>query len=68
MSVYTQADLDALDRAVLNQSLEVSIGGRTRKYRSLEELLKAREHVRQQLTQTSGRTHVLTRFSKGIQT
>lgn len=68
MSAYTQADLDALDRAVLNQSLTVSIAGRSRTYRSLDELLKAREFVRQQLTQMTGRKKLLAEFSKGVQT
>lgn len=41
----TQTDLDALDVAIASAELEVRLEGRTVKYRSTDELLKARQHV-----------------------
>lgn len=41
----TQTDLDALDLAIASSELEVRLEGRTVKYRSTDELLKARAHV-----------------------
>lgn len=41
----TQTDLDALDRAIASSELEVEIEGRRVKYRSTEDLMRARAHV-----------------------
>lgn len=41
----TQTDLDALDSAIASSELEVQLEGRRVRYRSTEELLKARAHV-----------------------
>lgn len=41
----TQTDLDALDSAIATAELEVEIDGRRVKYRSMSELLSARQHV-----------------------
>lgn len=41
----TQADLDALDTAIAGAELEVEVDGRRTKYRSIDELKKARAHV-----------------------
>lgn len=41
----TQTDLDALDVAIASSELEVQLEGRRVKYRSTDELLKARAHV-----------------------
>ena len=41
----TQTDLDALDLAIASSELEVRLEGRSVKYRSTDELLKARAHV-----------------------
>lgn len=41
----TQTDLDALDVAIASSELEVRLEGRSVKYRSTDELLKARQHV-----------------------
>lgn len=46
---YTQADLDLLDVAIANSLLEFEVAGRRVKYRSMDELLAAREHVAQQI-------------------
>lgn len=53
---YTQADLDALDRAIAGSQLEVQYGDRRVRYRSMEELLSARQHVAQQIASATRRT------------
>lgn len=52
---YTQADLDALDRAIASSTLEVQLGERRVKYRSMAELLQARQHVASQIAAVTGR-------------
>jgi hypothetical protein len=41
----TQTDLDNIDTAIAASELEVEVDGRRVKYRSMNELLKARTHV-----------------------
>ena len=41
----TQTDLDNLDAAIAASELEVEIGGRRVRYRSISDLLTARRHV-----------------------
>jgi hypothetical protein len=41
----SQTDLDALDSAIASSELEVRLEGRSVRYRSTDELLKARAHV-----------------------
>lgn len=41
----TQTDLDAIDAAISRAELEVQLEGRRVRYRSMDELLKARQHV-----------------------
>lgn len=50
---YTQADLDALDRAITGSQLAVQLGDRRVQYRSMDELLAARQHVAQQIAAAS---------------
>lgn len=45
----TQADLDRLDTAIASNTLSVQFGERRVQYRSMEELMAARQHVAQQL-------------------
>lgn len=52
---YTQADLDRLDTAIASQSLEVQLGERRVRYRSMDELMAARLHVAQQLAAAAAR-------------
>lgn len=51
----TQADLDALDRAIASSTLEVQFADRRVKYRSMDELIKARGHVASQVSTAAGR-------------
>lgn len=49
MASYTAADLLALDRAIASAELEVELDGRRVRYRSMDELMRARAHVAGQL-------------------
>lgn len=44
-----QDDLDRLDRAIASQQLEVQFGDRRVRYRTMDELLAARQHVASQI-------------------
>ena len=50
---YTQADLDNIDAAIAGSELEVQIDGKSIKYRSMDDLMKARAHIDSQLTQAA---------------
>jgi hypothetical protein len=45
----SQVDLDRLDIAIASQTLEFEIAGRRVKYRSMDELMAAREYVARQI-------------------
>ena len=49
----SQADLDAIDRAITGGTLEVQMSDRRVRYRSMDELLAARKHVAAQLAAAS---------------
>lgn len=49
----TQNDLDTLDSAIATSELEVEIDGRRVKYRSIPELMAARQHVASVLNASS---------------
>ena len=59
----TQTDLDALDTAIASSELEVQLEGRRVKYRSTDELLKARQHVAQVLAVASGQQRATYRYN-----
>jgi hypothetical protein len=42
----TQADIDALDRAIIGAELEVEYQGRRVKFRSVQELIAAHAHAK----------------------
>lgn len=50
----TQTDLENLDLAIASAELEVRLEGRTVKYRSTDELLKARAYVAGVLSSGAG--------------
>ena len=55
----TQTDLDALDAAIAASELEVQVEGRRVRYRSIDELMKARSHVAEVVgsaSRTTGRS------------
>lgn len=46
---YTQSDLDRIDAAIASEELEVEVDGSRTRYRSMDELIKARTHVASQI-------------------
>jgi hypothetical protein len=62
---YTQADLDALDKAIAASELEVEVAGRRVKFDTFDGLKKRRDFVADQITaQTSrGRSAYQFRFT-----
>lgn len=70
MSEYTQADLDAINKAIKNGVTEVKYigpgGEKTVKYRSLDEMLRVRQIIREDLGLVGNGGRKLTSFSKGI--
>ena len=52
---YTQTDLDAIDSAIASGELEVSEGDKRVKYRSMNELQKARGFIAGQLAAIAGK-------------
>ena len=62
---YTQADLDAIDRAITGGTKRVTIEGKTVEYRDMDELLKARALIRAQLGQTSTSRRRYGTYAKG---
>ncbi|RYE43837.1 MAG: hypothetical protein EOP24_26720 [Hyphomicrobiales bacterium] len=46
---FNQADLDTLDRAIATGELSVSYGGRSSTFRSIKELIAARDLVSREL-------------------
>lgn len=63
----TQADLDRLDAAIASENLEVQMGERKIRYRTMEELIAARAHVSQQIAAAaaaaSGQRRATRRYS-----
>ena len=54
---FTNADLNAIDAAIASGELTVSSGGRTVTYRSMSDLLKARQTIAAELAAAaSGRS------------
>lgn len=65
---YTEADLEAIDKAIASGELEVSIGDRRVRYRGMKELKDARKLIIQELAATDGNRRQLQfrlRVSKG---
>lgn len=52
----TQADIDALTRAIASGERQVSIGGQQVTYRSIDDLIKARQVLRDELAASTGST------------
>lgn len=47
---FTQADLDSIDRAIASGELSITHSGRTVTYRSMADLLKARDRIANQIS------------------
>jgi len=50
---FTKDDLDSIDRAIASGELSVTHNGRSVTYRSMTELLKARDRIANQISATS---------------
>lgn len=53
-SAFTQAHLDALEKAIAEGVLEVSYDSKVVRYRSLDEMLRIRDLIRKELGITTG--------------
>lgn len=51
---FTQSDIDAIDRAIASGELTVRHGDRLTTYRSVQELLAARDAMQAELAQQAG--------------
>ena len=65
MGDFTPAHLDALNAAIASSELTVRYGDTTVTYRSLDELLRARDVIRASLDTAIKPTYTLAGFSKG---
>jgi len=59
---FTSADIDALDRAIASGELIVRMGERMVTYRSLDELLKARDAILSQIAAAAASSRAYPRF------
>lgn len=63
---WTQADVDAIEAAIASGTLSISNGDKTITYRSVTEMLKARDSMKAALNGSASRTMTtLAQFSKG---
>lgn len=65
---FTQTDLDRLDSAIAMGMLTCKLNGKEVTYRSMDELMKARNFIANQLAQQSGistGSAIYTEFSRG---
>lgn len=65
---FTQTDLDRLDSAIAMGTLTCKINGKEVTYRSMSELMQARNFIAQQISQQSGTSvgnAIFTEFSRG---
>lgn len=53
---FTQTQLDTLENAIASGTLEVRTGDKSVRYHSLDELVKARDLIRDQLSSSSSAT------------
>jgi len=64
---WTQADLDAIERAIANGTTEVQFGDRTIKYRSLTQLQRIRSQIMQEINAARPVRRKWPSFGKGIE-
>lgn len=63
---WTQSDLTAIETAIASGMLSVSIAGRTVTYRSMADLERARDLIRQSLGSTVNRDRRYFEHGKGL--
>ncbi|MFV2946434.1 phage head-tail joining protein [Pseudomonas japonica] len=62
---YTQKHLDAVERAIARGEKVVRYEDRTVEYRSVDELIRARDVIRTELAQATGQRSRVVRFYHG---
>lgn len=63
---YTQAQLDAIDEAIISGATSVSYEGKSVTYRSLDDMMRVRALMRQELGLNAGKsTTILVAHSRG---
>ena len=63
---WSASDLTAIETAIASGTMRVSFGDRTIEYRSISELLKARDAIKSAIAgSSSGTMTTLAQFSKG---
>jgi len=63
---FTQENLTAIDKAIAEGTLEVQYGDKRVKYRSLDEMLKIRDIIRNDLGITAPRVRKYGQFNAGF--
>jgi hypothetical protein len=64
---WSSADLEALEAAIASGTLRVKYRDKEVEYRSLDELLRARDLIRKDLAVTSGRTtRIFSEHDRGL--
>jgi len=63
---FTQAQLDALDKAISTGARSISYDGKTTVFRDIDEMLSLRARMSESLAGTVGTGAGLTEFSKGL--
>ncbi|MEQ8345071.1 MAG: hypothetical protein RIB84_23855 [Sneathiellaceae bacterium] len=63
---FTSDDLTAVERAMATGTLEVTVDGRTVKYRSLPELRLLRDEIRRDLGSRPGTVFKFPTYMKGL--
>lgn len=66
MSNFTQEQLSELEKAIASGCLEVKYSDKSIRYRSIDEMLKARDIMRRELGLSGKTTRVLAKHSKGF--
>lgn len=66
MSDFTQADYDALNKAIASGVMSVRFADRTVQYRSMDEMLRVRHMMAEELGVTRRPNRVLASFDKGL--
>lgn len=62
---YTQTQLEAIEAAIASGELTVSYDGKHVSYRSIDELLRARDTIQAQLQPTSRVRYTYAQYSRG---
>lgn len=62
---FTQTNLDAVNKAIASGALTVEYDGQKIIYRSMSELLRARELIKSELASTPRVSHSVASFNRG---